>query len=144
MLWVVPASTRLHIYPTLTSHSEFFGFFLFCSFQTQIYDPVAVDRSQRRLLNVSWRGHQVPPELCLSHISHTKGRGQWGERERVVSGSIVQFSEVSIWKLVCLKLSSLQKHANAGFDHFPQSPGLRWVLGSLSREGVLFFYAANQ
>lgn len=58
MLWAVPPSigltlglqygsvlagelSCLYIYPTLTSHHDFF--FLFHSFQTQIYDPLAAD-----------------------------------------------------------------------------------------------------
>lgn len=72
-----------------------------------------------------------------------RARGEWGG-----SGSwkdIVQFQD-SIWKMVSLKLSLPQKHANEGFDHLLQSPGSRLeelCLLNTSLEGVLFFTQRN-
>lgn len=64
------------VYPTLSSHRELF---LFHSFQTQIYDALAANRSARRLLNVSWHGREISP---LSHITHSKARGKRREGGR--------------------------------------------------------------
>lgn len=68
------------------------------------------------------------------------GGGGSGSRE-----DIVQFQD-SIWKMICLKLSLPEKHANEGFDHLLQSPGLRLeelCLLNTSLEGVLFFIQQN-
>lgn len=123
------------VYPILGSRHEMF---LFHSFQTQIYDALAADRSERRSLNVSWRGREVSP---LSRITHS------GEREVVsVSGEdIVQSSEGSILKMVCLKLSSPQ--TNAGLNHFLQSPGLslnKRCVDCEHKSKKKVFYSGNQ